>query len=179
MAVKESDLQQELKDELHRNKKGLRKFFHEFKEFAMRGNAIDLAVGLIVGAAFKDIIRSFVDDVVMPPFSLLTKKVNFEDLYINLSGDEFENLSAAEKAGAPVIKYGSFINGIVEFIIVAFVIFLMVRWINKKQKEKESTEEKPKKLEKKCPFCYTKIHIKATRCPNCTSKLDREGKLSK
>ncbi|NMC36458.1 large-conductance mechanosensitive channel protein MscL [Candidatus Beckwithbacteria bacterium] len=146
----------------------LQKFFNEFKKFAMRGNVIDLAVGIIIGGAFKEIISSLVGDIIMPPLGLLLAKVDFADLYINLSGKHYSSLAAASEAGAPVISYGIFLNNVIDFTIVAFAVFLLVKGINQLQR-KEEKEKKEKN--KTCPFCFTKIPAKATRCPNCTSSL--------
>jgi len=141
----------------------------EFKEFALRGNVLDLAIGVIIGSAFGKIITSLVNDVLMPPFGLLLGKVDFSNLYLNLSGGEYSSLTEAESAGAVTIKYGGFLNTLVDFLIIAFVIFLLIRQINRLQKE----EEKPiPPSTRECPYCLTSIPIKATRCPACTSQLD-------
>lgn len=140
----------------------------EFKEFAMRGNVLDLAVGIIIGAAFGKIITSFVNDIIMPPIGLLLGKVNFSELYFNLSGQSYPSLAAAQEAGAPTINYGIFLNSIIDFVIVAFVIFLIVRAVNK-WTVKPVPAAAPTTRE--CPFCATTIPVKATRCPACTSEL--------
>jgi large conductance mechanosensitive channel len=139
----------------------------EFKAFAMRGNMIDLAIGIIIGAAFGRIVTSLVNDIIMPPLGVILGKVDFSNLYINLSGTAYPTLVAAKEAGAATINYGVFINNIIDFIIVAFVIFLLVRGINRMQKAPAPAAP----ATKECPFCYTQIPIKATRCPNCTSEL--------
>lgn len=146
----------------------LKSLLNEFKKFAIRGNMIDLAVGLTVGAGFGKIVTSLVNDIIMPPIGLILGKVNFKDLYFNLGKVKFESLSDAEKAGAPIIKYGNFLNTVIDFTIVAIAIFLVINLVNKLQK-KEETKKTPNT--KKCPFCFTEINDKATRCPNCTSKL--------
>ncbi len=140
----------------------------EFKEFAMRGNVLDLAVGLIIGAAFGKIITSFVSDIIMPPIGLLLGKVNFSELYFNLSGQSYPSLAAAQEAGAPTINYGIFLSSIIDFVIVAFVIFLIIRAVNK-WTVKPAPAAAPTTRE--CPFCATTIPVKATRCPACTSQL--------
>lgn len=140
----------------------------EFKEFAMRGNVIDLAIGVIIGGAFGKIVSSFVADVIMPLIGLLLGKISFENLFVSLSGEEFTSLAAAQEAGAPTLNYGLFINAIVDFLIVAFVIFLVIKGINKLQKP----APKAAPTTKKCPYCFTEIAIEATRCPNCTSQLE-------
>ena len=143
--------------------------FNEFKKFAMRGNVIDLAIGVIIGGAFNKIITSLVNDIIMPPIGLALGKVDFRDLYINLSGEKFASLAEAQEAGAVTINYGVFINTIVDFLIVTFTVFLLIRQINKLKKE----EDKPAApTTKDCPYCLTSIPIKATRCPACTSKVD-------
>jgi large conductance mechanosensitive channel len=139
----------------------------EFREFAVKGNVIDLAVGIIIGAAFGKIITSFVNDIIMPPIGLLLGKVDFSSLYINLSGQEFATLADAVKAGAPVIKYGVFINSIIDFLIVAFIIFLVVKQINRLKKQEVAAEP----TKKECRFCRSEVALEATRCPFCTSEL--------
>ncbi len=139
----------------------------EFKEFAMRGSVIDLAVGVIIGGAFGKIVSSLVTDIIMPPIGLLLNGVDFSNLFISLNGQAFATLADAQKAGAPTLNYGNFINNIIDFLIVAFVIFLMVRGINKLQRPAPAAAP----TTKECPYCFSKIPIKATRCPNCTSEL--------
>jgi large conductance mechanosensitive channel len=140
----------------------------EFKAFAMRGNVIDLAVGVIIGAAFGKIITSFVNDILMPPIGLLMGKVDFTNLYVSLTGAKYTSLAEAQEAGAPTLNYGLFINNIIDFLIVAFIIFLMIRAINRLSRK----EEKPAEVTtRECPFCQTSISKKATRCPNCTSEV--------
>ena len=138
----------------------------EFKEFIMRGNVVDLAVGIIIGAAFGKIITSFVNDIIMPPIGLLLGRVNFADLFINLSGQPYATLAAAKEAGAATINYGLFIITIIDFVIVAFVIFLVVRVVNRLRRKPEAAP-----TTKECPHCFTAIPIKASRCPHCTSQL--------
>lgn len=142
--------------------------FKEFKEFAMRGNVIDLAVGVIIGGAFGKIVSSFVADVIMPLVGLLLGNVDFSNLFINLGPEKYATLSAAQEAGAPTLNYGLFISAVVDFLIVAFVIFLAIRGINKLQKP--APEAAP--TSKKCSYCFTEIPIEAKRCPNCTSQLE-------
>lgn len=142
----------------------------EFKEFVMRGNVLDLAIAVILGGAFGKIVTSFVNDVLMPPIGLLLGKVNFSDLFIDLSGEGYTSLTAAQEAGAATINYGVFFNTILDFLIVAFVIFLIVRQVNKLKQEKPAAPAEP--TTKLCPYCFTEIPIKATRCPHCTSALE-------
>jgi large conductance mechanosensitive channel len=139
----------------------------EFKTFIMRGNVLDLAVAVIIGGAFGKIVSSLVNDVLMPPLGLLAGKVDFNSLYINLSGAAFATLADAQKAGAPVIKIGVFINTVIDFLIVAFVIFLAVRAANRMQRP--AVPAAP--AVKECPYCLSMIPIKATRCGHCTSEL--------
>jgi len=141
--------------------------FKEFKEFAMRGNVLDMAVGIIIGAAFGRIITSLVSDVIMPPIGLLLGKVDFSGLFLNISGKSYDTLAAAKAAGAATINYGTFLNTVVDFIIVAFVIFLLVRQINRWSKPAPAAAP----TTKECPYCVSAIPIKATRCPNCTSQV--------
>jgi len=141
----------------------------EFKEFAMRGNVLDMAIGIIIGAAFGKIITSFVNDVLMPPIGLLLGKVNFSNLFINLSGQPYASLEEAQAAGAATINYGLFLNTVLDFIIVAFVVFLFVRQVNRMKREPEAAPAEP--TTKECPYCLSTIPIKATRCPHCTSEL--------
>ena len=143
--------------------------YKEFKEFIMRGNVMDMAVGIIIGGAFGKIVNSLVADVIMPPIGLLLGKVNFSNLFINLSGTDCANLDEATKAGIPVLKYGLFINTIIEFLIVAFAVFIMIKVVNSIKREKEQAS--PPADTKECIYCCSKIPIKATKCPNCTSEI--------
>ena len=146
----------------------------EFREFAMRGNVVDMAVGIIIGAAFGAIISSLVADVIMPPIGLLLGKVDFTNLFwILREGDvagPYAALADAQAAGAVTINYGLFINTIISFLIVAFAMFLLIRGINRMQREEEAAPEKTTTTE--CPFCFSEIAIMASRCPNCTSQLE-------
>lgn len=140
----------------------------EFRTFINRGNVVDLAVGVVIGGAFGKIITSLVEDVIMPPIGLLIGKVDFTDLYINLSGKSYNSLAEAKAAGAATINYGIFLNNIINFLIIAFCIFIVIRQINKITKK---NEEAPKTT-KACPACLSDIPLKATRCPACTSYVD-------
>lgn len=146
-------------------------FFGEFKKFIMRGNVIDLAVGVIVGGAFQSIVKSLVDDVVMPVISLATKGLNFADLFIALDGGEYATLAAAQEAGAATLNYGNFISAILNFLIMAFVVFLLVKGINKVADMNKKPEAPAEPTTKECPYCKSEIAIGATKCPNCTSDL--------
>ncbi len=141
----------------------------EFKEFAMRGNVLDMAIGIIIGAAFGKIITSFVSDVLMPPIGLLLGNADFANLYVNLSGGSYASLADAQAAGAVTINYGMFINTVLDFLIVAFAIFLVIRQVNRMRLQPEPV---PVELTtKECPYCLSEIPIRATRCPHCTSQL--------
>ncbi len=147
--------------------------FKEFKEFAMRGNVVDMAVGIIIGAAFGTIVKSLVSDVIMPPIGLLLGNVDFTNFFIVLKegsiAGPFASLADAQKAGAVTINYGVFINTIVSFIIIAFVVFLLIRFINKLKREAEAPPAEM--TTKECPHCLSTIPIKATRCAYCTAQL--------
>ncbi len=141
----------------------------EFKEFAMKGNVLDMAIGIIIGAAFGKIISSLVGDVIMPPIGLLLGKIDFSTLFINLSGQPYASLAQAKAASAATINYGAFINTVIDFIIVAFVIFLLIRQVNKLKRQPESVPAVP--MTKECPYCLSAVPIKAIRCQYCTSEL--------
>lgn len=138
----------------------------EFKEFAMRGSVVDLAVGVVIGSAFGKIVESLVKDVVMPPIGLLTGGVDFGNLYLSLNGETYASLKAAQDAGAPTINYGLFINALLQFLIVAFAIFLVIKAMNRFRRA-----EAPAPTTKKCPECLSDIPIPARRCAHCTSPL--------
>jgi large conductance mechanosensitive channel len=146
--------------------------FNEFKKFAMRGNVMDLAVGVIIGAAFGKIVNSLVNDVLMPPIGLLAGNVDFSNKFIPLTtgGQTFETLKAAKDAGVATLNYGVFVNTVIEFLIVAFAVFLLVKQMNRLQAAPVPAPPGPPTT-KDCPFCFSTIAIKATRCPNCTSEL--------
>ena len=141
----------------------------EFKTFIMRGNVLDLAVAVIIGGVFGKTVSSLVNDVLMPPIGLLVGKVDFSGLYVNLSDATYASLAEAQKAGAPVIKYGLFINTVIDFLIVSLVIFLIVRLANRLQQAKAEPAAAPTTRE--CPHCLMTVPIKATRCGHCTSEI--------
>jgi large conductance mechanosensitive channel len=146
--------------------------FKEFKEFAMRGSVVDMAVGIIIGAAFGTIVKSLVDDVLMPPIGMLLGNVDFTDIFITLkdgakAAGPYASLAAAKAAGAVTVNLGVFINTIISFLIVAFAVFLVIKAINRMKREAPP----PPPDSKECPFCLTAIPLKASRCPNCTSEL--------
>lgn len=140
----------------------------EFKQFVMRGNVLDLAVAVIIGVAFGAIVTSLVNDVIMPPIGLLLGHMDFKDLFITLSSQSFATLAAAKAAGAPVIAYGQFLNTVINFLIVALVVFLVVKQVNR---FKKPVEQPAAPATKECPFCFSVIPAKAVRCSHCTSEL--------
>lgn len=145
----------------------------EFKEFAMRGNVVDMAVGIIIGGAFGTIVKSVVEDVLMPPIGLLLGGVDFSNLFLTLregtAPGPYASLTAARDAGAVLISYGVFLNAVISFLIVAFAVFLLIKGINQLQREKEAPPAAP--TTKECPYCLSNIPLLATRCPHCTSQL--------
>ncbi len=149
--------------------------FKEFKEFAMRGNVVDMAVGIIIGAAFGTIVKSLVSDIIMPPIGLLLGNVDFSNLFLTIQdGDAlagpYATLAEAKEAGAVTVNYGVFFNEIISFIIIAFAVFLLIKNINRLKRKEEAPPAEP--TTKDCPQCFTTISIKAKRCPNCTSQLE-------
>ena len=143
------------------------KIFDEFKEFAVKGNVVDMAVGIVIGAAFGTVVKSLVDDVIMPPLGSLLGGMDFSNLYINLSSGSYSSLAAAKAAGAATISYGLFLNSIVSFLIVAWALFMVMKVMNKLKRQKPAPEPNTKI----CPQCQSSINIKALRCPYCTSQL--------
>ncbi len=146
--------------------------FKEFKEFAMRGSVVDMAVGIVIGAAFGTIVKSFVDDVLMPPIGLLLGNVDFSNLFLTLkeggkAAGPYASLAAAKAAGAVTLNLGLFINTIISFLIVAFAVFLVIKGMNRMQQEKPA----PPADTKECPFCFSAVPLQASRCPHCTSQL--------
>lgn len=143
--------------------------WQEFKKFVARGNVLDLAVGIVLGAAFGTVVSSFVEDVLMPPVGMLSGGIDFSDLYLNLSGTEYPSLTAAAEAGAPTINYGMFLNNVLSFLIIAFAVFLVVKGYNRMMIRQE--EAPPPPTEKTCPRCRMTVPVDATRCGHCTSEL--------
>ena len=142
----------------------------EFKKFALRGNVIDLAIGVVIGAAFGKIVTSLVNDIIMPPLGLVIGNVDFSNLFISLSRQHYASLDEARKAGAATLNYGLFLNNVVDFLIIAFAIFLVMRQVNR------LLVPPAVPTTKSCPYCVSTIPLQATRCPNCTSTLDVEAK---
>lgn len=153
-------------------------FVQEFKTFAMRGSVIDMAVGFIIGGAFGKITDSLVTDVLLPPMNLLTGNVDFTQLYVTLGGNgaAYESADAAREAGAAVIAYGSFLNALLQFLLLALAVFLMVRAVNRMRARPEEAGESP--TTKPCPYCLTVVDIQATRCPSCTSALEASAEAA-
>ncbi len=153
----------------------MKKIINEFKVFIMRGNVLDLAVGVIIGGAFQGIINSLVNDVMMPLITLCTGGINFTDWFIALDGNHYTTLAAAQQAGAATLNYGTFLTEVINFLIMAFVIFMMVKTMNAiaaRDKKAEATETEV--TTKECPFCKSTISLAATRCPHCTSELTNQ-----
>jgi large conductance mechanosensitive channel len=143
--------------------------FKEFMEFAMRGNVLDMAIGIIIGAAFGKIVSSFVADIIMPPLGMLLGKMDFSQLFISLNGQHYDTLAAAKEAGAATLNYGLFFNTVLDFLIVAFAIFLLVKAVNSAKRKQEASAAEP--TTKKCPRCLSEIPIAATRCAYCTTDV--------
>ncbi len=139
----------------------------EFKTFVLRGNVVDLAVGVVIGASFGAIVTSLVNDVLMPPIGLLLGRVDFSHLFVSLSGQAFPSLAAAKAAGAPTLNYGLFVNAVINFVIVAFAVFVVVKQVNRLFPKPAAAP-----TSKECPLCATAIPLKARRCPHCTSALE-------
>ena len=148
----------------------MKKFMAEFKKFALKGNMIDLAVGVIIGGAFNSLVSSLVNDIIMPALSIFTGKMDFANWFLALDGNTYETIEAAKEAGVATLNYGNFISGIINFIIMAFVVFMMVKAINKLKNDEPAAPAAP--TTKKCPFCKTDIPLEATKCPHCTSTLE-------
>lgn len=141
----------------------------EFKEFALKGNMIDLAVGVIIGGAFNSLVTSLVDNIIMPVISIFTGKIDFSNLFFALDGKEYDTLAQAQNAGAATLNYGTFITGLLNFLIMAFVVFLIVKAMNKLRSRNEVPAAPTTKI---CPHCKSEVHIEADRCPHCTSVLE-------
>lgn len=145
----------------------------EFKEFALKGNVLDLAVGVVIGGAFGKIVTSLVNDLITPLIGLLLGKVDFTNLFITLSGGHYATLAEAKEKGAATLNYGLFLNTVIDFLIIAFSIFIVIKQLNRFKRKQE--EAKPPVTTKECPHCISSIPLKATRCPNCTSVLEGHG----
>ncbi len=143
------------------------KMLKEFKEFALRGNVLDMAIGIILGVAFGRIVTSFVEDILMPPLGLLLGKVDFSNLFLSLTGRHFDTIAAAKAAGAPTLNYGMFVNHVLNFVIVAFAIFLLVRQVNRLKRPAEAAAP----TTRECPLCLSQIPLKASKCAHCTAEV--------
>lgn len=160
------------------------KILSEFKKFAMRGNVMDMAVGIIIGAAFGKIVDSLVKDMIMPPLGILLGKIDFANLFFVLKDGTgapapYASLSAAQQAGAVTLNFGAFLNTIISFIIVAFAVFMLIKAMNTLQEKLDIKEKAAEPLTKECPFCCTQIAVKAIKCPNCTADLEEPVKKKK
>ncbi len=150
------------------------KVFKEFKEFAVKGSMIDLAVGIIIGAAFTGVVNSLVNDVIMPPIGLLVGKVDFSNLFFTLTGNSFQTLAEAKLGGAVTLNYGLFVNTLINFLIVAFAVFMLVKQVNAFKRKMEGEPAAAAPATQTCPYCKSAIHIEAVRCPNCTSEIKKK-----
>lgn len=155
--------------DLEKAKESSKKTLNEFKEFAMKGNIVDMAIGVIIGGAFGKIVTSFVNDIIMPAISLLTGKVDFNNLFIALDGNTYETLAQAQEAGASTLNYGTFLTTIIDFLIIAISMFIVMKKLFKAKKEEQAPAPA---TTKECPYCKSTIAISATRCPHCTSELE-------
>ena len=153
----------------------MKNFIEEFKKFIMRGNVMDLAVGVIIGGAFQAIINSLVNDVIIPLIGLITGGLDFSNLFIQFSGEKYATLAEAQAAGVAVFAYGNFITAVLNFLIIAFVIFMMVKGMNRLAEGRHKDKKEEEAVTKICPFCQSEISIKASRCPHCTSVLDEKA----
>jgi large conductance mechanosensitive channel len=147
--------------------------FKEFKEFAVRGNVVDLAVGIVIGAAFGKIVSSFVDDILMPPIGLMLGKADFANKFVDLTGKGVATIADAKAAGVPTLNYGLFINALISFVIVAFAVFILVKWVNHVRSKIQGQPEAPAPTQKACTECKMNIPIDAKRCPHCTTVLKK------
>jgi large conductance mechanosensitive channel len=149
----------------------MRNFIREFKEFAVRGNVVDLAIGIIIGTAFNRVTNSLVSDIVLPPIGALLRRVDFSNMFVTLGRGSYTTLAEAQQAGVATLNYGLFINTIINFVITAFAVFLLVRYMNALRRRQDLKQEPSSPTTKPCPYCLTNVPVKATRCPSCTSQL--------
>ena len=167
---------EQIKEHLKKQKEKQKQKFKEFKEFAFKGNIIDLSIGVIIGTAFSKIVTSFSNDIIVPFISLLTNNMNFENLFIALDGNTYATIELAKEANAPILYYGNFLTTVTDFLITAICIFIAINLIQKLSFKKQTKiEEKQAITTKECHYCKTSIHIDATRCPHCTSELKEEN----
>ena len=165
--MKKVDLNKEI--DLSKANKKAKSFWGEFKDFAMKGNVVDLAIGIIIGSAFTSIVNSFVKDIITPLIGAVTGGLNYSEWFVSLDGQYYATLAEAQEAGAAILTYGNFITAVINFFIVALVIFIVFKKLLVSHKKVEEKVEEP--TEKECPYCTMKINIKATRCPHCTSEV--------
>lgn len=155
----------------------MKSFIAEFKTFVMRGNVLDLAVGVIIGGAFQKIVTSLVNDLIMPVITLITGGINYSDMFLSLDGNQYQTLAQAQEAGASTLNYGTFITETINFLIMAFVIFMLIKTMNKFASRVKKEEQPKEATTKICPFCKTEIAIDASRCPHCTSQLNEKASI--
>lgn len=160
-----------LKEQKEKTRKNTKKTINEYKEFALKGNILDMAIGIVIGTAFTTIVNSLVTSVITPLLSLLTNKVNLTDLFITLHGEKMPTLAQAKASGAIVLSYGDLLNSVLYFFIISFTLFIVVKFM---KKIKKNNDDSINETIKTCPYCYSQINIKATKCPNCTSDLKDE-----
>lgn len=166
-------VEEKLKEKTKETKKKVEKTMTEYKKFAMKGNAVDLAIGMVIGSAFTSIINAIVNTTITPLLSVFTNKVDFSKLFISLSGVHYDSIEKAQEAGALVWNYGALLNALLNFFIVSFILFLVVKYIGKLNKKSEVAEVEEKKVTtKKCPYCISEIPIEAVKCAHCTSNLE-------
>ncbi len=167
---------QSLKEELKKQKEKRKQNYKEFKQFAFKGNIIDLSIGVIIGAAFSKIVTSFSNDIIVPIISLLTSNINFANLFFTLDGNKYETIELAKQANVPIIYYGNFLTTVTDFLITAICIFVAIKLLQKFKFNKHTKEEEKQAITtKECIYCKTSIPIHASRCPNCTSILEQQS----
>lgn len=160
-----------IKNKLIQESREAKGFVREFQEFITRGNVIDLAVGIIIGAAFTGVVDSLVKDVIMPPIGFIAGRVDFSELFVSLNGASYPTVAAALEAGAPVLRYGVFINTIINFLIVGLAVFLLVKQVNRLQRKQADAKQQELPAKRFCQYCMQEVHEQATKCPYCTSEL--------
>lgn len=165
--------EEKLKEKAIKSKKKAKKTADEFKAFAFKGNIVDMSVGVIIGSAFTKIVNSLVSEIITPALSIFTDKVDYTNLFIALDGKTYDTIEAAKEAGVATINYGSFITNVIDFLLIAIVVFVFLKvFVNKLRKKEEIKEEVTKVTTKSCPYCKSSIHIDAVKCPNCTSDIN-------
>lgn len=167
--VEKEDFKKTIEEQKEKAKKISRKAVEEYKEFALKGNVLDMAIGVVIGTAFTTIVNTLVSSIITPLLGILTNKVDLSDLFITLHGPKMETIAEAKAAGSLILTYGEVLNAILYFLIISLVLFIIVKFINKGKVEKVKKEDT-----RDCPYCFSKININATRCPNCTSILEEK-----